>query len=157
MINAVYHDKPLMFIGAMFRKKLASHHQAENKKCWIRLSVSRLFLTLYLTWLMPFIMTNLWCLSGLCFGRSLSPIIRQRIKIAEYVWIYQGCFWHYIWHEKCRLSWQAFDVYRGYVSGEVTKTCVLFFPCAFPWQFFHAQRISQTGLWASFREAEFKL
>ena len=31
MINAVYHDKPLMFIGAVFREKLVSHHQAMNE------------------------------------------------------------------------------------------------------------------------------
>ena len=30
MINAVYHDKPLMFIGAMFWEKLVSHHEAVN-------------------------------------------------------------------------------------------------------------------------------
>ena len=28
MINAAYHDKPLMFIGATFREKLISHHRA---------------------------------------------------------------------------------------------------------------------------------
>ena len=27
MINSVYHDKPLIFIGATFREKLVSHHQ----------------------------------------------------------------------------------------------------------------------------------
>ena len=31
MINAVYHDKPLMFIGATFREKLASYHLAVNE------------------------------------------------------------------------------------------------------------------------------
>ena len=32
MINAVYHDKPLNFIGATFREKLVvSHHRAVNK------------------------------------------------------------------------------------------------------------------------------
>ena len=30
MINAVDHGKPLIFIRAMFRKKLVSHHQAVN-------------------------------------------------------------------------------------------------------------------------------
>ena len=30
MINAVYHANPLIFIGAMFLKKLVSHHQAVN-------------------------------------------------------------------------------------------------------------------------------
>ena len=49
---------------------------------------------------MPFIMTRLWYLSGL------------------YVWIYQGCLWHCIWHDNLCLSWHAFDFYRGYVSGE---------------------------------------
>ena len=35
-----------------------------------------------------------------------------------YAWVYQGCFWHCIWHNKCRLLWQAFDIYHSYVSGE---------------------------------------
>ena len=30
MINADYHDKPLMFIGATFPEKVVSHHWAEN-------------------------------------------------------------------------------------------------------------------------------
>ena len=29
-MNAVYHDKNLIFIGAMFREKLVFHHQAVN-------------------------------------------------------------------------------------------------------------------------------
>ena len=41
-------------------------------------------------------MTNLWFLSG------------------RYVWVYQGCFWRCIWHDKCCLSWQTFDFYQGY-------------------------------------------
>ena len=49
MMNA-YYNKSLIFIGAMFREKLVSHHQAVNINCWIRSSLSRLFLTLYLTW-----------------------------------------------------------------------------------------------------------
>ena len=49
MINAVYHDKHLIFIRATFREKLFSQHQAMNINCWVRLSLSRLFLTLYLT------------------------------------------------------------------------------------------------------------
>ena len=60
MIYAVYHDKLLVFIGATFREKLVSHHQTTNINCWIRLSLSRLFLTLYLTWYMSFIMKRLW-------------------------------------------------------------------------------------------------
>ena len=31
MINAVYHDKPLIFIGATFRKTLVSHQRAVNE------------------------------------------------------------------------------------------------------------------------------
>ena len=31
MINAVDHDKPLIFIGAMFREKLVSHNRALNE------------------------------------------------------------------------------------------------------------------------------
>ena len=31
MVNAVYYDKPLIFISATFREKLVSHHQAVNK------------------------------------------------------------------------------------------------------------------------------
>ena len=31
MINAAYHDKPLIFIGATFREKLVSHHRAVNE------------------------------------------------------------------------------------------------------------------------------
>ena len=30
MINAAYRDKPLIFIGAMFREKLAFHHHEVN-------------------------------------------------------------------------------------------------------------------------------
>ena len=33
MINAVYHHKSSMFIGAMFQEKLVSHHQAVNTNC----------------------------------------------------------------------------------------------------------------------------
>ena len=33
MINAVYHDKPLIFIGATFQEKLFSYHQAVNINC----------------------------------------------------------------------------------------------------------------------------
>ena len=33
MINAVDHDKPLTFIGAAFQEKLVSHHQAVNIAC----------------------------------------------------------------------------------------------------------------------------
>ena len=33
------------------------------------------------------------------------------ILIRLYVQIYQGCFWHSILHDKCGLSWQAFDIY----------------------------------------------
>ena len=32
MISTVYHDKPLLFIGATFREKLVSHHQAVDIK-----------------------------------------------------------------------------------------------------------------------------
>ena len=31
-----------------------------------------------------------------------------------YVEVYQGCFWHCIRHNKCRLSWQVFDIHQGY-------------------------------------------
>ena len=41
-------------------------------------------------------MTSLWYLSGL------------------YVWVYQGCFWHCVRHDKFRLLWQAFGIYQGY-------------------------------------------
>ena len=30
------------------------------------------------------------------------------------VWFYHGCFWHCIIHDKCCLSWQAFDIYWCY-------------------------------------------
>ena len=82
MINAVYYDKPLIFTEAIW------------------LNLSKLFLTMYLTWWMLFIMTSLW----------YSPSL--------YVWVYQSCFWHCITHDKCRLPWQAFDIYWGYISGE---------------------------------------
>ena len=32
----------------------------------------------------------------------------------ENVQVYQGCFWHCIWHDECRLSWQTFDIDQGY-------------------------------------------
>ena len=44
------------------------------------------------------IVTSLWYLSGL------------------FIWVYQGCFWHCIRHDKCRLLWQAFDINQGYTS-----------------------------------------
>ena len=31
MINAVYHDKPSIFIGATLQEKLVSHHRAVNE------------------------------------------------------------------------------------------------------------------------------
>ena len=31
MMNAIYHDKPLTLIGAVFREKLVFHHQAVNE------------------------------------------------------------------------------------------------------------------------------
>ena len=34
MINAVYHDNPLIFIGATFREKLVSHHRTMNEGCF---------------------------------------------------------------------------------------------------------------------------
>ena len=70
--------------------------------------------------LLSFITTRLWFLSGLRFGRSSSPIIRQWITIAEYVWVYQGCFWHSIRHDKYRLSFIMTSIWfhRGYVLGE---------------------------------------
>ena len=33
VINAAYHDKPLIFIGATIREKLIFHHQAVNVNC----------------------------------------------------------------------------------------------------------------------------
>ena len=33
MINAAYHDKPFMFISAMFLEKLVSHHQTVYINC----------------------------------------------------------------------------------------------------------------------------
>ena len=38
--------------------------------------------------------------------------------------VYQGCFSHCIWHDKCLygLSRQAFDSYRAYVLGEACLT-----------------------------------
>ena len=44
MINAIYGDKPLIFIGTRFQEKFVSLHQAVNINC---LSLSRLFLTQY--------------------------------------------------------------------------------------------------------------
>ena len=34
MISAVYHDKPLIFIGATFRENLGSHPWAVNEGCF---------------------------------------------------------------------------------------------------------------------------
>ena len=41
-------------------------------------------------------MTSLWYLLELC------------------TWVYQGCFWHCIRHDKCCLLWQYFDIYWSY-------------------------------------------
>ena len=40
------------------------------------------------------------------------------LRQVENVYVYQCCYWHYIWHDKFRLWRQAFDFYQGYVSGE---------------------------------------
>ena len=34
MVNAIYHDKLLIFIGAMFREKFVSLHWAVNEGCF---------------------------------------------------------------------------------------------------------------------------
>ena len=48
-INAIYYDKPLIFLVATFRQKLISHYQAVNINLLntFELSLSRLFLKLY--------------------------------------------------------------------------------------------------------------
>ena len=30
------------------------------------------------------------------------------------IFLFDMIFWHHIWHDKCCLSWQAFDIYLGY-------------------------------------------
>ena len=70
MIIAVYHAKPLIFIGTTFHEKLVSHHHAVNINCWIRLSLSGLFLTLYLTRSMP---TSFWFYRGYVSGEARLP------------------------------------------------------------------------------------
>ena len=71
---------------------------------------------------MPFIVTSLWYLPGYTFEfiKAASDVLFDVINAVYhdkplkftglYVWIYQGCFWHFIWRDKCRLSWQAFDI-----------------------------------------------
>ena len=79
MINAVYHVKALIFIGATFREKLVSHHQTVmnteillNTYDFIKaLSVTVLNIT------NAIYHDKALILSGLRFERSLSPIIRQ--------------------------------------------------------------------------------
>ena len=69
-------------------------------------------------------MTSLWYLSGLCFwvyqGCFWHCIRHDKCRLSWQPFaIYQGCFWHCIKHDKFHWSWQDFDIYRGYVSGEV--------------------------------------
>ena len=76
--------------------------------------------------------TSLWYLSGYAFEfiKAVSDTILDMINAAYYdkplifiglyVWVYQGCFWHGIWHDKFRLLWQAFDIYQDY-TFEFTK------------------------------------
>ena len=47
------------------------------------------------------------------------------IFIGAIRWVYQGCFWNSIRYDKCRLSWQAFDIYRGYEFIKVVSNTVL--------------------------------
>ena len=77
MIIDAHYGKALMFIGATFREKLLSHHQAVSIDCWIRLSLSRLFLTL--SWICRLSWCASWYLLGLHFERSL-PIIEQWVS-----------------------------------------------------------------------------
>ena len=42
-------------------------------------------------------------------------------KVVENVYVYQGCFWHCIWYDKCRLSRQAFDFDRGYFREKLVS------------------------------------
>ena len=56
-VSAMRHDKYCLicqafdiYRGYVLEEKLVSHHQAVNINCWLYLSLSRLFLTLYLIW-----------------------------------------------------------------------------------------------------------
>ena len=43
MINVVYHDKTLIFIGTTFREKLISHYQAMNMFQFIKAATHVLY------------------------------------------------------------------------------------------------------------------
>ena len=47
-----------------------------------------------------------------------------------HVWVYQGCFWLCIWHDKYRLLWQAFDIYQDCMLEFIMQPRIAFFTYA---------------------------
>ena len=68
-------------------------------------NLSRFLIDFWIAWKLIF---DNQCYKALrCWISTLFDILVY--YIVEIVYVYKGYFWHCIWHDKCCLSWQAFD------------------------------------------------
>ena len=119
MINAVYRDKPLIFIWlyvwvnqdcfwhCIWHDQCRLPRQAFDFYLAIRLSLSRLFM--YCIWHDKFRLS--W--------QAFDIYLAIRLSLSR-------LFMYCIWHDKFRLSWQAFDIYHGYTFEFIKAVYVLY-------------------------------
>ena len=126
MINAAYRDKPLIVIRATHWSGLhlwvyqgCFWHSMRHDKC--RLSWQAF--DIYQGYTFEFIKAvsdTVWDMINAAYRDKPLIVIRATHWSGLHLWVYQGCFWHSMRHDKCRLSWQAFDSYQGYALIRAT-------------------------------------